>query len=397
MKRAFILLSPLLAFVLGAVAAWLAGSPVSDASATAETFLRSSRQREAETARSRDPVQIAAQFESEMVNYRAPPKAIHDADGMESVFKSDRMTQSFPGGGGGWISYSMEWAEDSPEDMFAWLIHQGGSDFKQRVNSAAILFNTWAVKDREAALAAIFKISDTDIRRQALASSLEILYQTHPDRARELMTQNLELFSSGLGGTPFKAYDTGKTTCDLLLSLPHGEVRTQLLADLLSSLATWSMDGTAAYAISIWNQAPESQRRELVAAGFDSSKENSASFDGLEDIMRDRAETSNDPRVAEMFMQNHGPALAKRDLAGTLDWAHAHLKGKARVEQCAELFESAASQDFDTTLATWQTLPEGILKARAAGAMSKGAPASRKTEAEAVIQSLSAQDQDLAR
>ena len=96
-------------------------------------------------------------------------------------------------------------------------------------------------------------------------------------------------------------------------------------------------------------------------------------------------------------MEVHGPAWAKRNLAGALDWAQAHLKGKSRIEHSARLFEPAASWDFDTALRIWQTLPDSFFKVRAAGAISKGAPPDRKAEAEALIHSLSERDRDLAR
>ena len=160
----------------------------------------------------------------------ASSKEIHDAKGMEGVFESDRVTRGFPHGGGDYFSYSWEWAEESPVEMFDWLIHEGGSDFKERVSAASILFEKWAAKDMEAVLSAVSKIPDTNLRRQALASSLEVLCQSNPSRARELLIQNLDLFPPGLEGSVFKAYGTGKTTCDLLLSLPPGPERTRLLA-----------------------------------------------------------------------------------------------------------------------------------------------------------------------
>jgi len=54
-------------------------------------------------------------------------------------------------------------------------------------------------------------------------------------------------------------------------------------------------------------------------------------------------------------------------------------------------------QDFDAALRIWQTLPDGFLKVRSAGAISRGAPADRKSEAHAILQSLSEHDRLRAR
>lgn len=398
MKRASILLASPLAFVLAALLAWHVGSPAGKMMPLDEAGVRSPRQREVAAASSGNLAAIAAQFENEMLIYRDPPKEIHDSEWMEGVVAGERTGRnSFVLGCSTYaIECTSQWAEESPAEMFVWLIHQGGSDFRERESAASTLFEKWAEKDVETALAAVFEITNTNIRRQALASSLEVLNKSNPNRARELLQQNLDLFPPDLEGSVFNDYNTGKATFELLLSLPPGVERTHLLANLLTCMARWGND-VAANAIAIWKQAPEPMRREWVTAGFSSGKENAASFDGLEGFTREQVETIGNPKSADQFMDAHGPAWAKRDLAGAMDWAQTHLKGKARIERSAGLFEAAANKDFDTALAIWQTLPDGILKARAAGAMSKGAPPNRKAEAEAVVQSLSERDRDLAR
>lgn len=73
------------------------------------------------------------------------------------------------------------------------------------------------------------------------------------------------------------------------------------------------------------------------------------------------------------------------------------LKGKSRVEHSVEFFEFAAGEDFDGAVESWELQPEGILKDRAAVAISKGAPAERKAVADELVRSLSEHDRELAR
>lgn len=384
MKRAIILLAPLLAFVLGAVVAWISGSPGQKAFSAHENAHRSPRQREANLVNSRGPAVIAAQFEKEMLVYRSPPKEIHDADGMEAVLKFHRKTQGRSTSGIEWFSYSTKWAEESPVEMFTWLIREGGSDFKERGSAASVLFEKWATKDMEAALAAVARISDTSLRRQALASSLEVLCQSNPTRARDLLMQNLDLFPPDLECSVFKPYGTGKTTCELLLALSPGPERTRLLVDFLTSVARWSGE-EAVNAISAWNDVPESMRREWVAAGFSSGKETATAFDGLEEMTRELVETTGNPRSADQFMEAHGPAWAKRDLRGALDWAQAHLKGKSLFNQSLELFAAAARGNPDAAMQRWQLLPQGFLKSQVAKAIVDNAPADRRADVISVM------------
>lgn len=145
---------------------------------------------------------------------------------------------------------------------------------------------------------------------------------------------------------------------------------------------------TITQAHAVWDQSPEDLRRDLVAAGFSSDKDDAAVFPGLEDLLRDRAERSGDPAVAEKFVETQGRGWAMRDLAGALDWARTHLKGVSREKHSAALFESAASADFDAALGIWQSLPDSVMKIDAAEAMLKGAPEQRKVEATGALESV---------
>jgi hypothetical protein len=378
MKRTCIILAPPLVFVLTAVLAWLTGLPGENPPEPGNAIARSPRQRAAAGVDAGGVSAVLLQLESKILSH-APASLtdeIHHAKGMEDALFSDESSGSFPGGGMGAITYSMAWAKESPEAMFAWLVSQND----KRSFYSYILFRSWAEKDMTAALAAVFKIPNLKLRRQALMSSLEILCQSDPARARELMTQNLGLFPPNGDWLVFNGYEKGKATSELLLSLPPGEERTHLLAGLLDR-----MDPPDAQAL--WEQASEAERREWVDAGFAPFMTRASSFEGLDDLMRERAESSGDPAAVEKFISSHGESWAKRDLAAALDWAQTHLKGKRRGECREKFFQVGIVQDFDATLRIWQNLPEGYLKVSAAEAIQRAVPDSRKAEAEAVLKS----------
>lgn len=386
MNRTRMILTPPLAFALAAILAWLTGRPVEDASASENHVVRSPRQREAAMVDAGDPSVVLAELENRILDHPDPPGEIHDAEGMDAALDLDDRTSMFPGGGMSTISYAIDWAEEAPEELFAWLVHQSGSSFHRGLHPCDILFRAWAEKDMEAALAAVLTIPNRDLRQQALISSLEVLCKSDPDRARGLMMQNLGIFPPD-GKIPiFSLFETGDVMCDMLISLPPSGERTHLLANVLRTMAGRNHE-LALQAQAVWQQSPEDLRRELVAAGFKAEEDLSLSFAGLEELLRERAETAGDPACAERFMESQGPTWARRDLAGALDWAQAHLKGKNRVERSAELFKAAAGQDLDTALRIWQTLPDSFLKTSAAEAISRGAPDDRKTEAAAILQS----------
>jgi len=389
MKRLGKFLAPPLAFVLAAGLAWVTGSPVADTpDDTLEPVVRAPRHRESIATGSAGRSATLAELEHEILHHPAPSMEFHDAATMEAVLDMDGGSHCFPGGGMASVEFSMDWAEKAPEEMFAWLLKQSGSNFDRDLFPAYMLFGRWAEDNMEAALEAVFKVPDRRIRRQALFSSLQEMCKTEPQRARDLLMQNLDLFPPD-GPTPvIDTYESAGTTCDLLLSLPAGGERTHLLADLLTSMADSYDDRHTTKARAVWQQAPDTLRLELVEAGF-RSEGKASSFDGLEDLMREHAELSGDPATANKFIEAMGPAWAKRDLASALDWAQAHLKGKSGMEHRADLFKWAASEDFDTALSILRALPDGSLKLNAAEALNKGAPDDRKPEAKAMLQSLS--------
>jgi len=401
MNRTCIIVAPPLAFILAAVSAWFAGPRPNTFAGIGVSVSIHPRQHATDGFDSVSSSAVLQQLEHEVFFHPVPPVKIHDAQGMEAAIDSDDRNASFCGGGGAVISYVSEWAEQAPEEMFAWLVRKDGSSFQRELFPTYLLFGEWAKNNLEAALAAVDRIPNRKIKAQALFTSLESLCQNNPEHARKLMIQNLDLFTPGDPSPVTKCYETGKPMCDLLLSLPPSGERTFLLAKLLRDMAGWNAE-TQTQAQAVWEQSSEPLRLELVAAGFvndryDVNKDNLPSFAGLADLLKQQAEASGDPAAVKKFLDTQGPAWAKTDLAGALEWTQDHLKGKNRVERGAELFGYAAAGDFDATLDLWQSLPDGYLKIRAAGAIANRAPADRKADAQAVLESLSEHDRLRAR
>ena len=404
MKRFRIILAAALAFALSAILAWMTAAPSHIASSLDRSATRGSRQR---GLAAMDPIADSSAAVLTLVRVLlldvAPPAEHYDSEGMEKAIAEDKRSNGGVGGGEAAIRYACDWANESPQDIFTWLTQRGPvptlvPQSDDRGFLAYVVFERWAEKDLEAALAAAGATSNKQIRRQALLTTLEVMCKGDPSRARDLMIQNLALFDPDTPDPIFNASESGKSTCDMLLSLPTGSTRAHLLSSILQSMAGYgSDDAVAAQALAVWNNAPDALRRELVAAGFAGSVKKPGNYEGLEDLMRERAETSGNAAAAEAFIEAEGQAWAKRNLSEALEWAQTYLKGRSRIDCGAELFKGAAEVDFDSALRVWQTLPDSILKARAAGAIRRGAPEARKADAAALLESLSEHQRKLAR
>jgi hypothetical protein len=120
-------------------------------------------------------------------------------------------------------------------------------------------------------------------------------------------------------------------------------------------------------------------------------------LEGMEEMRRRHVETTGDPVAAAHYVASrNGREWAQRDPAAAVAWAQQHLKGEQRVKGTARLFAAGAAENFDATLQLWQSLPDGVLRARAAGNLAAGAPADRKAEVEALIAGFSPTDQRIA-
>lgn len=371
MKRRSIILAPPLVFALTAMLAWFAGSPAekeSEEKRPAAVRSHHSQRAEATADVSGLPGALLRMESRILLHNPAPPAGeTHNAKGMDI-----RTAQLFYCGSGmELVRYAGEWAGEAPEEMFDWLVRQN----QESSSETSILFSTWANNNTEAALTASLTIPNLKLRAQALMSTLQVLCQSNPARAEELLRQNLSLFPTHGYGPTLDGGEEFTATWNLLLSLPPGKKRTHLQAILLDD----------DQGMSVWNNASDNQRREWLDAGFSPYSPGPDSFEGLEDLVRERAENSNNTELAGRFIQNYGNAWAERDLAASLDWAQTHLKGEQRVKSREDFFQIGIRQDFDTTLRIWQNLPDGYLKQSAAKAIRRATPDSRKAELDAAL------------
>ncbi|HEX2746698.1 MAG TPA: hypothetical protein VHM91_01770, partial [Verrucomicrobiales bacterium] len=222
---------------------------------------------------------------------------------------------------------------------------------------------------------------------------------------RGLIAQHAGLLATAPDGVlKYAGDDQGPADVEFLTTLPPGPARGKLLANLLADSAqadtVWDpyKTGAANHAAAFWNNAPEELRRELVQGGFslsyaqsyeDHSKGQNIPLKGAEDLLRERAEATGEFFDLLNFVEGPAEEWARRDLEAAFAWTQAHLKGETRLEYSSELFRSTAASDFDHAVEVWRSLPDGVLKARAAGALAGGAPEERKAEAQALMGGLS--------
>ena len=259
------------------------------------------------------------------------------------------------------------------------------------------LFGEWAKRDANAAVAAALRCASKRDRAEAVIDVIESLRKTDPARAASLAAENLAVFGTdSLRG--FSAYGEGpKDTWDFLTALPAGNERGALLARYFKDIVRYHGDDCAR----VWKEMPEAMRQEVVAGGFTGTYLGRSGFpgpgelpaapatlEGLEDLHRRHIETGGDADAARGFLNTTGRAWAERDPAAAIAWAQQHLKGELRVTGTAKLFTCAATSDFDAALRTWQTLPDGILRARAAGRIAAAAAHARSEEVGALLATL---------
>lgn len=380
MKRAIPFLVPPLAFGLTAVLAWLTGTPASVGTSPGDSSFTSPRQRVSREGVTGDTLKLISDLERKVLHSPAPPR---ENPGLAELYDPDRWEGDLLGDRAEAEDYSLSWADAVPEEMFAWLTHKPTPSPARSRMPAHALFKKWAGKDMPGALAAVATIPDPGIRAQALMASLEVLCKSDPARARELLVKDLSLFSPDQPALVFERSEAGESTADLLLSLPPGSPRSRLLAELLKGMTGNKPEEGKSAAQAVWERTPQELRKDLVAAGFSSDSDDPV-FTGLEELMRERAETSGDPMIADKFINSQGLSWVRHDPAAALEWARTHLRGRSRAE-CGEwLFEAAADVDFDAALKACRSLPDGMIKIRAAEAITRGAPESRKAEAEAL-------------
>jgi hypothetical protein len=387
-------------FAFGTTLAWLTGTPLKDRSGSGNSR-QTEQLHELAGSSSSAADAIIARSERELIYGPDPVPGNFSAAGIERTI---RQCASLPGGDQAIFSYLEQWTALDPRGVFAWFDRRGspGGRFLQDYDGlrASMLFRIWAEQDLEAALTAAARLKFPGRRAQGLATTLQALAKTDPDRAREFFKAHLALFASIPGlYLDYDYYDKGAAALNFLSSIPSGKARGNLLASLLQTL---SSAFSPVESSKFWEQAPDGVKQDLVAAGFsaaslaDTRPDGRPLFPDLENRLRQQAEISGDPGAAEKFVDTYGYSWAARDLDSALAWSRTHLKGRARLESSAGFFYSAAEANFDHAVLTWQSLPPGILKAKAAGALLAGTPDARKADAEALLETLSPHDLSIA-
>jgi hypothetical protein len=390
MKPALFLSAPPIAFFAAAMLAGLV--PPLDPAANSDRPIPSGPRKRAGVIENSEfaPTNIKSalsEMERRVVRFSSSKIEVLDAEGMESRLLLD-LHKSPSGGGVEALNYSGRWARENPAEMFEWFIRQELVSSDLRKSLAAGLFIEWAKQDMAAALAAVTRISHAESRAQALLSTLEVLCQEDPVKARELLLQNINSLGA-LKSVEFEIFEPGKARTKLISDLPPGRLRSLLIAENISSLMRSGLgcggDNSSYYAkaaigTELWSQLSTEDRRELVDAGLRLSDFDEIQLDGLEDLIKQRAEASNDPRQASLFIDRYGISWAERDAAAALSWTMSHLKGKKRMEWSLMLIDYAGQKDFDAAMRVWRTLPEGTLREVVAKGLAEVAPADHETE-----------------
>lgn len=361
-------LAPPLAFALALVIAWLSSFAVDRQQVGGGHEAASRRERDPAPASLAERRSSTLRAMERQVMFGLPAvKQPHDAKGMEAALSNPWYSHD----PGNMVSYGNDWAREAPEEMLAWLNEDGD----RRPFMAYILFDTWAESDLPAAVAAVFTLGDPAVRQQALMSMLGVMHASDPARAEALLAENFTSFVPDQG-VPIVADEFFGPAVNIVLGLPASPQRTLFLAGILKSFATdfSGHTGQTDEVRNVWDQASQNLREELVAAGFASGAKYAASFAGLEEITRHRVESVGTPRDMEAFLASHGPAWAQRDLDGALAWTAAHVKGRERFDQSANLFAAAAIHDYPAALEAWRSLPDGYLKRTAAEEITRAVP-----------------------
>lgn len=348
--------------------------------------------------------QVSARLEKELLAMLNPGAETFSGERLAELCLGDNATD-LPEVGKAWV-YAGNWAKAAPEEMLAWFRARGSGKLilpNGPLNShndfSNLIFRALTVKNPEGAIRSALQEERKSVRRGLVANVIGTLRLTDPGRASALAAEQAGLLAGGeRNSSEFSA--VGKDypgMWDLLRALPAGGDRNRVLAQYFDAIAGNHPQDTVA----MWSRMPAEERRELVEGGFQGMGlrmgGSSASLEGLNELWRDHALASRDPEVLEQYLRAGATQWAASDPAAAITWARENLIGEARVLGTARLFREGAQSDFDATLAVWRDLPEGGLRARAAGYLAAGAPEERRAEAEALLSSLPPADQAAAR
>ncbi len=281
-------------------------------------------------------------------------------------------------------SYASRWADADPAGLWEWVSSRAGwkPDYLSWV-----IFHSWTRKDAKAAVAAFGKLPayPTEERSRSQGALIAGLGVTDAAAARELAQTHLPL----LAGNPrfYAGFKGSDSFWKVLAGLPDGPDRNKVLAGYLNACPQNDNEVKRR-----WNEAPESLRLSLVAGGFPTGQDLSdAVFAGLPEMVIRQAVASGDGDALYrglMGQVNRDPAKLNESVI----LAQQKMTGRNRVECPAELFGVAGGQDFALALDCWRSLPDGLVKARAAGALEKAAPEEFKSVMETEISRLSPAD-----
>jgi hypothetical protein len=300
------------------------------------------------------------------------------------------------------FSYARAWAAQDPAGMFAWFQQRGGFTLPAHDGNYLflnILFREWANKDPEAALKAAVKCYGKRSKSGALKEIVTALMLTDAAKAQAVALEHMDLMGKDSYGFAFRA--SGKDyreRWNLLTALPAGTSRDKMLAVFFQDIAQHHGKDIAA----MWQEMPADLQKAVVAGGFtpsslgdvESANGSPATLPGLDDLLRERAAETGDART---WLRTEGARQwAQQDVAGALTWTDQHLKGRQRVDAAVQLLGAAAETQFEAAMQQWQSLPGGILRARAAGHIAGNAPPARAAEVEALLATLSPADRNLA-
>lgn len=305
-----------------------------------------------------------------------------------------------------YYNYARRWATKDPQGMYEWLRRKSSSSFPSTdvwIGLMKRMLPIWATQDAGAAVAAALGCPRGQDRADALAAILDVLWKTDPARAAEIAAEHVAVLASDRTGNLSASGKDFAEKWSFLCKLPVGKNRAAILTRYFDSV-TRNPGGDAER---LWREAPVEIRFELVAGGFNPTEAGfirslsgsggkAPVFDGFSDLMRQRAETSGDQLTAARYITAFGKELAEHDPAAAVAWARTYLRGEGQVRHTAQLFTYAATHDFDAALRTWQTLPDGIIRARAAGRIASAAPGSWEAEINSLLATLPPGDQAIA-
>lgn len=354
MKNILLRIAPLMVFLALALFAYYQ-QPIQQSSAERKTISSSEPSRSPHKNGVSETENLLRDMEKRIHQRYPEPEIVEPAEKMNRLLAC----QSFPAQSI-YIGFPEEWAETAPEEMYAWLIEQNlrPSFYSDSYSFYAdILFSSWAKVDPSAALSAALRITEAPLRAQSLLSTLAMLSETKPEQAKKVLQQNEKWFTAAnMGNVSFYRCGT-EFLWEMSQDLSSHDSKYLLQAKMLqtSSAGDW--------AVKIWNNSSITQQRAWVNAGFCYySEKEKAGFTGLEDLMRERVETTRQAADAEKFINCFGETMAQRDLAAAVSWSQMHLKGKQKQQTIHQFFEHGIKQDLNKTIDVLRKMPEGYMK-----------------------------------